>query len=118
MADDRFDLAGAQHGIDLGDLFPELVSVAFDQAARDDQPTRAARAFVLSGFENCVDRFLLGRFDEAACVYNQRLGLFRSLCEFVPASLQEAHHDLAIHEVLGASEADEADLHDDRTELR
>jgi hypothetical protein len=89
-------------------LFQDLLPVALHQAAGHDQFFRHAEFLVFSHFQNCVDRFLLRRRDEAAGVDDEHFGLFRARREFVPLARENTHHDLAIHEVFRASQADES----------
>ena len=110
-ADDRLDLAGAEHDVDLGDLGLQLVAIAFGQAAGHHQLLAAAVGLVLGQLEDRVDRFLLGPVDERAGVDHQHVGLGRVLGQLVAGALGEAQHHLGVDEVLRAAERDEADLH-------
>ncbi len=60
--EDGFELAGTNDGVDLRDVGADLVAVALDQAASNDDALRFAAvfAFVLHHFEDGVDGFLLG----------------------------------------------------------
>ena len=60
--EDGFKFAGADYGVDFGDVFPDLVAVALDEAAGDDDPARFAAVllFVLDHLEDGVDGLLLG----------------------------------------------------------
>ena len=78
---------------------------------------RAAEFFVFGHFENGVHRFLLRRLDEAAGVDDQDVGIVGARREFVAVARENAHHHLAIHEVFGASQADESDFRHGRRVL-
>ena len=102
--------ARAYNGIDFGNVFADLVAEAFDQASGDDQLLRLASGLVRGHFEDRVDRLLLGAFDERAGVDDDHVGVFGAASEFGAGAGQQAHHDFAIDEVLGAAQADEAHL--------
>ena len=74
--EDRFELAGADDGVDFRDVFLNLVAIALDEAAGDDKLACAALGLVAGHLENGVDRFLLGCVDEGAGVDDEDLGLF------------------------------------------
>jgi hypothetical protein len=63
---------------------------------------------VLDHLKDSVDGLLLGGVDEAAGVDDDDLGVFGSGGEFGSVVMEEAHHDLGVDEVFGASERDEA----------
>ena len=71
---------------------------------------RAAFGFVLRHLQDGVYRFLLGRVDERAGVYHDDVGIFGAGREFGTGVSEHTHHDLAVDEVLGATEADKADF--------
>ena len=62
-------------------------------------------------FEDGIDRFLLGRVDEGAGVDDQHVGGLRVADDARARVVEEAHHDFAVDEILGAAEADESDAH-------
>ncbi len=76
--EDGFELAGADDGVDLGDVLADLVAVALDEAAGDDELLGAAAVglLVLDHLEDGVDGLLLGGVDEAAGVDDEDLGVF------------------------------------------
>ena len=75
----------------------QLAAVAFDQTSGHDQAAGLADALVFGSFENGIDRLLFGRFDEAAGVDNECLGFVWILSQLMAASLEQSHHDLAVH---------------------
>src|SRR5579864_708579 len=60
--------------------------------------------------ENRLDRFLLCRIDERARVYHQHVGVIGGGSDFHSPLQNTAEHNFGIHQILGASEADHADL--------
>ena len=108
--EDFFDFAGADHGIHFGDLFADVVAIALDHASGDDQFLRAAEFFVFGHFQDGLHGFLLRGLDEAAGIDDQHVGFAGARREFVAGARENAHHHLAIHEVLRASQADESDF--------
>ncbi len=109
---DAFELAGADDGVDLGDVFADLVAVALDEAAGDDDALgfAAVGLLVLDHLEDGVDGLLLGGVDEGAGVDDDDLGVGGVGGELCAVVVEEAHHDLGVDEVFGAAEGDEADL--------
>jgi len=107
-----FKLTCAYNGINLGDVLADLVAVALDQAAGDDNSAglAAVLALVLHHFEDRVDGFLLGGIDEAAGVDDDDFGVFGARGQLGAIVVQQAHHNLGIDEVLGAAKRDEAHL--------
>ena len=104
------DFARADHGVDFRNLLANLIAVALDHAARDDQLLRAAEFLVLGHFENRLHRFLLRGRDEAARIDDEDVRFVRARRDFVARARENAHHHLAIDEVLRASQAYESDL--------
>ena len=110
--EDGFELAGADDGVDFGDVGDDFVAVALDEAAGDDELAGAAAGgdLVLRHFEDGVDGLLLGGVDEAAGVDDDDVGVFGVGGERGAAVVEQAHHDLGVDEVFGAAEGDEADF--------
>ena len=100
-AQDLRDLAGAERRVDLRDLAAQLGVVALGEAARHDEPLRAARLLLARHLEDRVDRLLLGAVDEGAGVDDDHVRLLRVGHERVARALQPAQHHLAVDEVLG-----------------
>ena len=105
-----FEFACADYGIYFGDVLPDLVAVALDEAAGYDDAAclAAVLLLVLDHLEDGVDGLLLGGVDEAAGVDDDDLGVFGSGGEFGAVVVEQAHHDLGVDEVLGATERNEA----------
>jgi hypothetical protein len=51
-ADDLGDIARSEHGVNLGDLFLQLVAVALAQAAGHDEPLAVAALLELGELED------------------------------------------------------------------
>jgi hypothetical protein len=110
--EDGFEFSGADYSVYFGDVLLDLVAVALDETAGDDDAlgfsSVGAADFVLDHLEDSVDGLLLGGVDEAAGVDDDDLGVFGSGGEFGSVVMEEAHHDLGVDEVFGAAEGDEA----------
>ena len=111
MRHDLFQFVRPQHGVDFRNLIPQLVSVALDQTTGNHQPPRPPGLLVLRHLENRVDRFLLRRIDKAARIHDQRFGISRIARKLMPARFKDAHHHLAIDEVLRATQTNETNFH-------
>jgi hypothetical protein len=111
-SENRFQLAGADDGVDLWDILLNLVTVAFNQAAGDDDALGLAAILllVLDHFEDRVDRLLFGRVDEAAGVNDDDLGVFSIRRQFGSIVVEQPHHHLGVNEVLRAAKGDKAHL--------
>src|SRR6266404_1706107 len=57
----------------------------------------------LRRLENCLDRFLLGRINKAARIYDYSIRLFRVACNLITTLFEMSHHHLAINEVFGTT---------------
>jgi len=108
--EDGFEFARAYDGVDFRDALADLVAIALDEAAGDDELFGVAFGFEAGHLEDGVDGFLLGGVDEGAGVYDEDLGLFGAGGQARAAAVEEAHHDLGFDQVFGAAEADKADL--------
>ena len=102
---------GPQHGVNLGNLAPELVAIALGQAAGDDEARAPAIALLRGHLEDGVDRFLLGGIDEGARVDDEHLGVRGVGRNLVAGLAGHAQHHLAVDEVLGTAEAEKTYLH-------
>ena len=107
--EDVFEFAGADDGVDLGDVFLDFVAIALDEASGDDELLGFAMRLMAGHLEDGVDRFLLGRVDEGAGVDDQDVGGFGVAGDARAGVVEQAHHDFAVDEVFGAAEADESD---------
>ena len=104
-------LAGAEHRVDLRNLFFQLVAVALGQATGNDQTAARSVLLLLHHFENGVDRLLLRRVDERARVDDEDIGFAGISRELVSGLLRQPEHHLRIHEILRAAQGDETYFH-------
>jgi hypothetical protein len=79
-------------------------------AAGHHQTLQPAGRLELRRIEDRLDRFLAGRIDESARVDDEHVGLGGVLDEYAARAVEMPEHDLGVDEVLGAAEADDADL--------
>jgi hypothetical protein len=82
-ADDLRDFAGAEDGVDLRDLLPQLVAVSLGEAAGDDEAPAGAGRLVLRHLQDRVDRLLLRLVDERAGVDDDDIGRGRIVRQLV-----------------------------------
>ncbi len=110
--EDGFEFAGADDGVDLGDVALDLVAVALDQASGDDEALGAAAVLGLvpDHLEDGVDGLLFGGVDKGAGVDDEDFGVAGVGGELGSVVLEQAHHDLGVDEIFGAAEGDEADF--------
>ncbi len=87
-----------------------VAAKAFHQATRDDQLARPAIVLMPRHLQNRIHRFLLRALDERAGVDHNDVSIFGAGNQLRPGLCQHAHHDFAIDQVLGTSQADKADL--------
>ena len=109
-SEDSFEFACADDGVYFGDVLLDLVAVALDEAAGDDDALgfAAVLLLVLDHLEDGIDGLLFGGVDEAAGVDDDDFCVFGPGGELGSVVVEEAHHDLRVDEVLGAAEGDEA----------
>ena len=105
-----FQLAGAYNGVDFRNVFADLIAEALDEAPGDDELFRLASGLVRGHLEDCVDRLLLGAFDERAGIDDDHVRVFSAAGEFGAGAGEQAHHNFAVDQVFGAAQADEAHL--------
>jgi hypothetical protein len=106
-------MIGATLVIWSGQLLGQIRRETLRHAPGDDELLAGAallHAAGLVGLEDVVDRFLLGRVDERAGVYDDDVGLVLIGDDFHAGLVEVADHDLAIHEVLCAAEGNEGDF--------
>jgi hypothetical protein len=101
-------LSGADNGINFGDVLLDLVTVALDEAASDDEFSGCAVGLETRHFKDRVDGFLLCLVDEGAGVDDEDVGGFVVGRDLGASAVEEAHHDFAVDEVLGTAEGDES----------
>src|SRR5215204_7161786 len=97
-------------GINLWEFLHQVVAVSLDQAAGNNDALGLALGLQVRGFENRIDRFLFRRFDKAAGVHHDRIGLIGVIRNLPASLLKRAHHHLAIYEVLRTSQTDKSNF--------
>ena len=107
--EDGFELSGSHDGVDFRDVFLDLVAIALDKAASDDEFFCAAAGFVTRHLKDGRNGFLLSGVNEGTGVDDEDFGVFGAGGEACTCAVEEAHHDLGVNEVFGAAERDEAD---------
>jgi hypothetical protein len=111
---DLGDLVEADEGVDLVvEGSGEILGEPLGHAAGDDQLLLLAalgHAAVLVHLEDVADGFLLGGVDEGAGVDDDHVGLFGLRNDLHARLMKMPDHDLAIDEILGATERDETDF--------
>ena len=105
-------LVEPDESVDFGEFLLELGGEALGHAAADDQFLAGAafHSAGLVGLEDGFDGFFLGGVDECAGVHHQDVGFIGVAGDFHAIGKDTAKHDLCIHEVFGAAEADHADF--------
>ena len=64
---------------------------------------------MLRHLQDGVDRLLFGFVDERAGIHHQDICRLRLVGDLRPGPVKQAHHDLAVDQVFGATQAYEAD---------
>ena len=106
---DVLELAGADEGVDLGQLLGQLGAVALGQAARDDQRAQAAALLLVGQLEDRVDRLLARARDERAGVHDRDVRVGQILGDRAARERELPEHDLGVDLVLRAAERPEED---------
>jgi len=108
----RLDLVEPHEGVHLGELLGQVGRVTLGKAPSHHKllPRLGTVQTAAMGLQDRPDALLLGRIDESAGVDQHDVGLVGLGGEFVAVALGIAEHDLGIDEVLGATEADQADF--------
>ncbi len=101
---DLVALGKAHHGVNLGEVAFQFLTVDFRQAAGGDEDFRPPGLLVPGDLEDGLDGLLTGAFDETAGVDNDDLGLLLGN-EFEPERDQTAHDAFGIHLVHGTAES-------------
>ena len=60
---------------------------------------------MLRHLQDRVHRLLLGSVNERTGIDHDDVSVFGTGCNFCPARREQAHHDLAVHQVLGTAQA-------------
>ena len=107
---DAWHLVQTDNGVNLGQIAAQLLRISLRQAASHDQCPALAGFTELVQLENRINGFLLGLVDEPAGINDQYIGLFGVVSQDHPVARERAEHDFAVHEVLGATEADQPDF--------
>ena len=93
--------------VNLRTIDQKFFFLPFGQAARDDYPAQIALLFELQHFVDRRERLVPRLLDETAGVDHREVGTLRIVDQLVSVQLQHAEHAFAVHQVLGAAEADE-----------
>ena len=96
-------MVGADKGVNFGHLRLQFVAVTLGQTAGHDEPLRPAVLLEPHRIQDCLNGFLLGRFDKAAGIHDHRIRFTGIVCDNVTSLLQLPHHHLAVHQILGAA---------------
>ena len=102
-------ISGADDPVQLRQLFQQLPLIALGKASGGNQHLARPGLFEVAVFDDGVDGFLLGLFDESAGVDDDDLGMFGIRGELKAAFGQRAQHDLAVYLVFAATKIDEPD---------
>ncbi len=105
-------LVQAEESVDLRQFRGKLFGKPLGHAAAHDQflPRVLRQTPPLVRFQDGFDRFLFRRVDERARVDDEDVGIGRVGGDGHPAGANAAQHDLGVHQVLGAPQADHTDL--------
>jgi hypothetical protein len=103
------EFCGAEECIDLRDLFFEIVFISLREAACDVEFFDLAFAFSIGILHNGIDGFFFRAVYEAAGIDHYYIAAFAPfVMHYIIAAICEMrHHDLAVHEILGAAECDD-----------
>ena len=104
-----FEFSGTYDSVHFRNVLANLVPIALHQASCDDQ-LAGPSGFVAGHFKNGIHRLLLRALDERASVNDDYFSVFGTGNKFGARLGEHAHHDLAVHQVLGAAEAHESYL--------
>ncbi len=109
--EDALEFAGADDGVDLRNILLDFVAITLDQASGNDEFPGFAVGLEAGHLEDGVDGFLFGGVDEGAGIHDEHVGGLGIADDAGAGVIEEAHHNFAIDEILGAAEADESDAH-------
>ena len=93
--------------IDVGMPRQQVLAVSLGQAAGDDDPAEAALPLQLQHFADDGVGFVAGVADESAGVDDDEIRPLRFGHHAIAIQPQQAGHPLAVHEVLGAAQANQ-----------
>ena len=108
-SDEARDLAEADDVVNLRDGLAQRLPVALGEAPSDDQPPALAGLLEVGGLPDKIERFLLRLLDEAAGVDDDDLRVLNVGADDAAGLGDAPHEPLGIHEVLGATQADDTD---------
>ena len=110
LRNEAIHLGRAEEEVDLGQRVDQLVLVALHHAADADDRLAASLFLETAGFDERVDRFLLGGVDEAARVHDDDVGVGH-VARVLGAAIGELRDvALAIDGVLVAPERNDGDF--------
>ena len=104
------EVVESEEGVHLWQLLPELLRVALHETTCHYKPPTGSGLLEPGHLEDRVDRFFPGGLDESAGVDHEDLGGGGIRRDHHPVLSEGAHHDLGVHQVLGATQGDEAHL--------
>ena len=99
----RYDVGNLRVGADaydrvhFGDFFENRVAIALRQTARHNQALNAPFLFERRQFENLLDGFRLGAFDETAGIDNCHVRHCRVRRQFIARVRQKAQQQFCVH---------------------
>ncbi len=112
---DLSHLPCADESVYVREFQRQFFGISLHQTARHNHLFDLAPLLALQGFQNGVDRFFFCRFDKAAGIDNNHVGISANglaivgELDAVAFALQQAEHLLAVHLVLRAAQIDKAD---------
>ncbi len=107
-AGDLPELSGADDTVEFRQLLEQIALVALGQTTGGNQHPAGTRFFQLGMFQDRVDRFLFGFFDEPAGIDDDDFSLIRVSGQLKTVCGQRPEHDLRIDLILRAAQVDEA----------
>src|ERR1043166_100914 len=104
------DLTGADEGVNLRHLSFQFIAISLNQTTGNNQPPGLSFCFQARCFENCFNRFLLGRLNKTTCVNHNGIGLLSVRRDLIAFLLQLSHHHFAVYQILGTTQTNESNL--------
>jgi hypothetical protein len=105
---DPMDFPGTGPPVHLGHLLPQFVPVPLHKAADDIELAQLSFSLPFRHFEYGADRFFNGRLEEPASVDDRDVRLPQPPHDRIVLLSEPTQDVLAVHQVLGAPEADDA----------